>query len=682
MHRLATWPLVAMVVSLFSAGASAAPTRFYLSPEGNDAWSGTLAAPNAQRTDGPWVTLAHARDTVRKLRARQAPSEPVEILLRSGRYELPGPLVLGPDDSGTEKSPTIWTAYPAERPVISGGRRIGPWKVSANGEWVAEVPEARSKGWVFRHVAVNGQWRDRPRLPRSGHFRIAGLAGADPRGRYDTRANRFEYAAGDIDPKWTSLSDVEVVVLHFWVDTHLKIAQVDPDRRLVTFDRFSRRKFTDDYKPELARYYVSNVYEALGPGDFYLTRATARLHYRPKEGESPEKTEVVAPRLSALVQLQGDPGAGKIVEHVVFRNLTFSDTAYEPGPQDAVDGQAASTVPGAIMATGARSCSIEGCLLRNLGGYGIELSDGCQGLRIVHNELTGIGAGGIKMTGGTARSPEARRTRDNVVTDNHMHDLGRSFHSGVGILIMHAAGNTLAYNHIHDLYYTGISVGWVWGYGPSVSRENRIEFNHIHHVGRKLLSDMGGVYLLGVSPGTVVRNNKIHDVEAWGYGGWGLYTDEGSTGIVLENNLVYRTTHGGFHQHYGRENIVRNNIFALARDAQVVRTRMEPHRSFTFERNIVYYRTGNLLGSNWKDDKFAMDYNLYFNTAGKPVEFPDGSLEKWQARGFDKHSLVADPLFVAPERDDFSLRPDSPALKLGFKPLDMSRVGPRERKEP
>ena len=84
----------------------------------------------------------------------------------------------------------------------------------------------------------------------------------------------------------------------------------------------------------------------------------------------------------------------------------------------------------------------------------------------------------------------------------------------------------------------------------------------------------------------MVRNNIVHDVAGHDKA-WGLYTDEGSTGIVLENNLVYRTTHGSFHQHYGRDNLVRNNIFAFGRDAQIVRSRDEPHRSFTFERNII-----------------------------------------------------------------------------------------------
>jgi Right handed beta helix region len=185
--------------------------------------------------------------------------------------------------------------------------------------------------------------------------------------------------------------------------------------------------------------------------------------------------------------------------------------------------------------------------------------------------------------------------------------------------------------------------------------------------------------LLGVSPGTVVRNNIVHDVEGHDKG-WGLYTDEGSTGILLENNLVYRTSHGSFHQHYGRDNIVRNNIFALGRDAQIVRSRDEPHRSFTFERNIVYFRSGELFSSVWSGgtDRITLDHNVYWNAGGAPPRFPAGDFEAWQALGFDKHSRVADPRFLDADHDDFGLKPDSPARAIGFRPIDGSSVGPRK----
>ena len=186
---------------------------------------------------------------------------------------------------------------------------------------------------------------------------------------------------------------------------------------------------------------------------------------------------------------------------------------------------------------------------------------------------------------------------------------------------------------------------------------------------------MSGIYTLGARPGTIVRNNVFHDVTAYRYGGWGIYFDEGSTGVVAENNLVYRTTHGGFHQHFGKDNVVRNNIFALGRDAQLQRTRQEDHRSFTFERNIVYGLGEQFLAGRW-EGQVVLDHNLYWRPGGA-VRFGKLTWEQWRRQGQDGNSLLADPLFVAPQKGDFRLQPGSPAEKIGFKPPDFSTVGVR-----
>jgi hypothetical protein len=103
--------------------------------------------------------------------------------------------------------------------------------------------------------------------------------------------------------------------------------------------------------------------------------------------------------------------------------------------------------------------------------------------------------------------------------------------------------------------------------------------------------------------------------------------------------------------------------------------------SFTFERNIVYWTEGPLLGSNWKDDRYRLDYNLYWNPTISPdsVRFAAWIPAEWKARGQDTHSLIADPLFVNPEKGDFTLRPGSPAFRLGFTSIDLRGVGPRKR---
>jgi parallel beta-helix repeat protein len=262
-----------------------------------------------------------------------------------------------------------------------------------------------------------------------------------------------------------------------------------------------------------------------------------------------------------------------------------------------------------------------------------------------------------------------------VVAENHIHDIGIVYPAAVGIWIGQSSANAVAHNEISDTYYTAISLGWTWGYDPTAARDNHIEFNNLYNIGRGLLSDMGCIYSLGVQPGTVERNNLCHDVSRYAYGGWGIYTDEGSSQIRIEKNIVYNTQDGGFHQHYGRENTVQNNIFAFGQEAQIRRTRQEPHRSFTFEHNIVYWKQGQLLQGNWKDDQFQFDYNLYWPASGQTIQFGTQSLEEWQKRRQDVHSLVEDPLFADPDHGNFTLKAGSPASKIGFEPIDTSQIG-------
>ena len=171
----------------------------------------------------------------------------------------------------------------------------------------------------------------------------------------------------------------------------------------------------------------------------------------------------------------------------------------------------------------------------------------------------------------------------------------------------------------------------------------------------------------------------IHDVysyDRYGRGGWGLYNDEGSSNIVLENNLVYNVKTGTYHQHYGRENIIRNNILAFSMDGQIQRSRVEDHLSFTFENNIVIWKEGPLVAAgSLNDDQVKLRNNLYWNNSGKPVDFQGMTLEQRQEHGWDVGSIVADPQFVDAEHFDFHLKPGSPASPIGFKPFDYSEAG-------
>ena len=390
------------------------------------------------------------------------------------------------------------------------------------------------------------------------------------------------------------------------------------------------------------------------------------------------------------------------MEHLRFENLGFAYSRFEFPPGDSNDRQGSATVTAAVTLRGARSCAFDHCRLFNLGGFAFDVMSGCSDNQFSANEIAHIAAGGIRVNGGAERDPIWERTRNTRITDNWLHHYGQDFPSAVGMLLMNTEGNTVAHNEIQDGGYTGVSAGWVWGYNRSVSQNNTIEFNHIHHIGG-VLSDMGGIYTLGVSPGTVIRNNHIHDVDANHYGGWGIYHDEGSTHLLVENNVVHHTKFAPFNIHFSKEVTVRNNIFALGKLEQASRGRNEPHKSVYFENNIVYWRQGELFSKNWKDvpytfhlhpkdskgtatltSTFDCDWNLYFNPSKKleEITFNGASWEAWRKRGKDLHSQYADPLFANPDQGDFTLKPESPALAMGFQPIDISHAGPRGKTGP
>jgi hypothetical protein len=338
------------------------------------------------------------------------------------------------------------------------------------------------------------------------------------------------------------------------------------------------------------------------------------------------------------------------------------------------------TIPAAISATGLQHCAFEKCDVTLTGGYGIELGDDCRFNRIENCELVDLGAGGIKI--GSTRSPEREAGNSSAASENIIRDClieagGRLHPAAVGVWIGHSPRNSIEHNEIRDFYYTAISVGWSWGYEPSAAQNNDIAWNRIGNIGQKILSDMGGIYTLGNGPGNVLDHNVISDVAAAEYGGWGIYFDEGSSGFVARNNIVYRVTSAGFHQHYGRENDVHNNIFALGRDAQLMRSRDEPHLSFALEGNIIYSNGAPIFAGEWGGNHFRLGRNLYWNGEASARLFPGGrTLEAWQKEtGEDPDSIIADPLFIDPASGDFRLKPGSPAERIHFMPIDSSGVG-------
>lgn len=662
----------------------------FVSPSGRDSNTGRSVAQ-------PFATIARARDEIRRMRG-QGPPVPVTVYLRGGSYLVKEPIAFGPEDSGAAAAPVTYCAWRNEKPVVSGGVPVEGWKRGANGVWTTTIEDVKAGRWYFNQIFVNGKLRKRARTPNQGFLRVKGFPEGTPKTvGYHKDCQSFEFAPGDINPGWHNLDDVEVIVYHFWTDSHLPIQSVDAGRNIVTFKHKAGKVFTDDFTENGARYIVENVYEALdAPGEWYLDRKSGVLSYIPMPGEDMTRAAVIAPVAPALMVFSGDPVRRRFVEHLRFRGISFEYTYFHLPPGDANDRQGSATVPAAIQATGLRDCAFERCAFRNLGTWAIDLKDGSRNNRILHNELSSLAAGGIRINGGTKNQHPLLATSGNLIADNRLHHWGETYPSAVGVLLMNTDANTVEHNDIHHGWYTGISVGWRWGYLRSVSRDNRIEYNHIHHIGQGLLSDMGGIYTLGVSPGTVIRYNLIHDVDSNQYGGWGIYHDEGSTHILTEKNLVYNTKYCGFNIHYARECTVRNNIFAFGKIDQLSLGRVEPHVSVYFQNNIVYWTEGVLMRQNKADETYRFwvgprrkyvelksttdsDWNIFFNPMQKREEALIGkiSFADWQKRGKDTHSRYTDPMFVDAAKRDFRLRPDSPAPAMGFEEFDLSTAGAR-----
>jgi hypothetical protein len=556
---------------------------FYIAPDGDDDNPGTKEAP--------FATLSRARDAVRRL-AAQGLDRNVRVLLRGGVYELPEPVVFEPQDSGTQRHSITYAAYPGEALVISGGTTISGWRPGAGYVWCAPVPEAKAGNWAFRTLFVNHERAIRARVPNlddeQPYWRLESGELSD-----DGKVFTVALPPGVVK-SWRDMGSAEIVVLGSWEITRKRLEAVDEDSGRVTLAA-----------PHVAGHgairpaagmpcYFENAIEVLDrPREWYLDRRAGTLHYRPLDGQDLVRAQVVAPRLRQLVKIAGTPG--QPVRNLHFKGLRFAHTDW-PLPAHGYNGiqacfhfgaardvsvsDEAMRVPridSALEWEYAQWCSLVDCEIAHIGGAALSLRQGCCDNRVAGNRVFDVGANGIMIGENLSYLYYAGQPpldhevpRRNVVTDNEIHHCGADYCGAVGIWIAFTDATVVSHNLVRDLPYTGISVGFIWNSEPTVCRNNVIEYNHIHDV-MKMLADGGGIYTLGLQPGTVLRGNLIHDVHRCAFTyvqspNNGIFFDEGSEGYLVEDNIIYNAPEGAvrFNQSSAESHAWRGNSFDVA----------------------------------------------------------------------------------------------------------------------
>ncbi|MFW6161742.1 MAG: right-handed parallel beta-helix repeat-containing protein [Planctomycetota bacterium] len=529
---------------------------------------------------------------------------------------------------------------------------------------------------------------------RAKDFRLA-------KGRGGYARDKLYFAPGDIG-RWPRSPEPEIHIFprFGWVNAILSVQEIDLDKRVV---HLTNRNCSQEIWPG-NRYFVENVFEALDqPGEWSLDRAAGRLYYWPKEANFAGRG-VVAPRLDRLIEIAGEkppdetetievdgetvqeaakPVETQFAEHIVLRGFTFRHTTYSlevPSVYTPDDGT--------VHLRWARHCVVEDCRFLGVGGYAARLSDEASHNHILGNTVEEAGQGGVLLVGSDTQT----QPHDNVIAGNRIQHCGTIWKHVAGVYVTTGSGNRIAHNTITDVPRYGISLKT---FGPGkASHRNVIEWNRILRTNLET-NDTGAIETLGrdrEDTGNVIRYNLMLDSVGLKttetgdilrpYYSWGIYLDDYSSGTVCTGNIVARTYRGGIHVHLGRNNVFENNILVDGHNQQVEFNGRQFMASNRFVRNIVLFHRGNLVRVRaWHDAVLAAcDRNVYWKIGEDLRETdgdltPKGSLAKWREAGYDQHSVVADPLFVDPDKDDYRLQPDSPALKLGFEPIDVSKIG-------
>jgi hypothetical protein len=635
--------MVSFVVGFLPAPAQATNSEaetFFVAVTGNDSWSGRLPEPNADGTDGPCVSLAAACRAARQ----EGTDRPRKVIIQAGQYFLDKPLELNADDAGL----TIESA-PGADVCLYGGRKVTGWEKDGEKFYSVALPGAKDKKWDFRALVVNGRFCRRARLPEEGFFEhlssfdvpwMSTTGGGWKRKPTSEELTTMKYRPEDIGP-WLDVNNAEVTIYHMWDESLVGLKAMDAEKQILTFTSPS------GHPPGafgVKKYVIWNIREGMTrPGQWYLDRTVGKLVYWPLPGEDMADAEVFAPTIESIIRIRGT--RENPARDITIRGLTLSVTTT---PLEA-GGFGAGRFDGAVSLASDENCRLIGLEIVNVGGQGIKASG--DRLRIERCHVHNAGACGIRCQGAEA-----------VVADNHIHDVGLTYPSAIAL---QGGGRDclISHNEIHDCPYTAINCG---------GQRNRIEHNLIFHA-MKELHDGGGIYCFA-GKDLVLRGNFIRDIiDTGGYGASAYYLDERSENCLVEGNLsvgILRPSHN----HMAKGNTIRNNVFISDADARITFPRSS---DYTFERNVMCAK-GQIVVEN-PDAITKLRNNVLFSAEGKIQcrRLKDYSQAGSYSFEADGENLTTDPHITEFEKGRVRFDADSPALKLGIKPIDVSGAGIR-----
>ncbi len=545
--------------------------QIFAAPWGSDENPGTRELPTAS-PDG----------ALRRIREMRKPGQAAQAVFAGGEYFLEKPLCLTPEDSGTAFCP-----LDGEKVVFTGGRRLEGWKdaddperpglLTADAPWLSDT----------RQLYVNGRRAERAGVPvKKALLRRAG----EPETIRNVRGTYTVYpgylAAGEYaDPSLWNDSRVEFIYDISWVHRIIPVegAEIRPEGTFLTMspDVFRICQTGGMTNVDIPGW-MENSYRFLKkPGQWYFDARARRMYYWPLEGEQPE---AVAPCTEKLVCIAGQPD--RPVRDISFSGIRFSHSTWlTPGQEGWPEQQAnfaldakeywnghAKNVaaPSAAEVSMAENISFTGCEFTKTGAGALAFGKGAHGCLAegcVFRDISGSGVfvGGMNLedahpfTSGTIEhhTHDLRLSAaDNTIRDCCLLDIGMDYKGGIGVVVGYSKHTTVSRCSISRIAYTGISVGWGWGYwdrggrpedapsypkialdDPTISQDHVIEHNEIGYVMQKM-HDGGGIYTLSDMPGMLICYNRIHDIAGWP---GGIYLDEGAGGMVVYGNRTWNT---------------------------------------------------------------------------------------------------------------------------------------------